>query len=84
MFSSVLQCEYSAVPAHSVKVVATDRSLYFCLKNNLLRRANVTILGRGLCHEIYPEFTTRMMCAGRHPVGGIDACHVSSGLPNTD
>lgn len=50
-------------------------------ESNLLRKANVTILGRGLCHEIYPELTTRMLCAGRHPKGGRDACHGDSGGP---
>jgi trypsin len=50
-------------------------------EGNLLRRTNVTILSRGLCHEIYPEFTTRMLCAGRHPTGGRDACLGDSGGP---
>jgi hypothetical protein len=52
--------------------------LTFFLKDTLLRRTNVKILGRGLCHEIYPEFTKRMLCAGRQRTGGRDACQVSS------
>ncbi|XP_021914444.1 trypsin-2-like isoform X2 [Zootermopsis nevadensis] len=43
---------------------------------NLLRRANVTIVSRGVCHEVYPELTSRMLCAGRYPTGGTDSCQV--------
>ncbi|PNF43456.1 hypothetical protein B7P43_G11490 [Cryptotermes secundus] len=50
-------------------------------EGNLLRRTNVTILSRGLCHEIYPELTARMLCAGRYPKGGRDACQGDSGGP---
>ncbi|GFG35530.1 hypothetical protein Cfor_12796 [Coptotermes formosanus] len=50
-------------------------------ENNLLRRTNVTILSRGLCHELYPELTSRMLCAGRYPKGGKDACQGDSGGP---
>ena len=68
----------------SMKVVAYCKKKYLrlCLKNNLLRMTNVTILSRGLCHELYPELTTRMLCAGRYPNGGRDACQVSS-VPST-
>lgn len=50
-------------------------------ENNLLRMTNVTILSRGQCHEMYPELTTRMLCAGRYPNGGRDACQGDSGGP---
>ena len=73
------KCEFPAIFLRSMKFVANSKTyLRLCFKEKLLRRTNVTILSRGLCHEIYPEFTTRMLCAGRHPTGGRDACQVSS------
>lgn len=47
--------------------------------SDVVREAQVTLLPRQECNEIYPDFTDTMICAGNLTHGGLDSCQGDMG-----